>query len=354
MQIIVGILSCVCIFYFVQGLCAILAKQSEEETNLVALPRSTAIVGVVCGLAFLIPVAIILFSQDEKNYGVALGFVAFSLLGVVLVIAHKNCRITYSEDDFTYKTFIGTERTVRYEELTAIQGKEKDIKLFWGKRVIRVDAIAKGSREFISHLKKQYRKAHDGEALPKVDKKDLFNNHVENPEEFIVIYCILAVVFTAMPIFLSISMVPHPREYFEEKIVIVDNYECSEDDLMLYDSEGNCYEIRSYTKVIDDTQELFYVLDGRPQLSLLVHYNGKADEPYYLVAGAKGKAEYLTFERWTDRQWKDYFLTIAIMWGMCCLMFIFMGFSIYVGRNPHKFSDKVLHLFFKPGYIHRD
>ena len=47
------------------------------------------------------------------------------------------------------------------------------------------------------------------------------------------------------------------------------------------------------------------------------------------------------------------FREVLLIFGILELVWLaFCGLSIYIGRNPHKFSKKTIRLFFKDGYVH--
>lgn len=357
MRYFISFISLVIIYFLANGVSVIIRKKpQDEETNLVMLPKFVLIVGILCSSVFLIPTVITLFAEDKKMLFLSAFFAAFSLLGVALIVAYINCRIVFNEDDFTYKNFLGIKRTIKYKDLTAIQGKNKDIKLFAGKYIIRVDEGATNNKRFVSHAKKQYRKYYDGKALPTLEKKDLFNNHVENPGEFIFLFGMLAVFCLGFTIFIGCMSIPKKETDFARKTVSVDKYEVSDENLLFYDTAGNTYRVKEYASVILNANEFIENLNSKPDLNLLVLYNEKADEPFYIVSSIDKDAteQYLSFDIWRKNEWKTNVFIIGISLIIDLLMFLFIWFTIYVGRNPHKFSDRVLHLFYKPGYIHRD
>ncbi|MBE6629412.1 MAG: hypothetical protein E7624_01005 [Ruminococcaceae bacterium] len=270
-------------------------------------------------------------------------------------MAYINCRIVFGKDDFTYKTFWGVKHTVQYKDLTAIRGKNKDIKLFAGKRVIRVDEGAINGKRFVLYARQQYKRHHNGMAIPQIAKKDLFNNHVENPGEFIFIYAILTVAFLGMTVLIVCLTIPENETEFVPKAVVAGTYEVSEETLVISDPAGTAYHIWDYDALLVESAGFFEKLDSKTELRLLVKYNEKADEPYYIVSSieAEGK-QYLSFDAWYKNEWKDTVPVFAMVFFLDLLMLAFTWLSIYVGRNPHKFSDRVLHMFYKPGYIHRD
>ena len=65
----------------------------------------------------------------------------------------------------------------------------------------------------------------------------------------------------------------------------------------------------------------------------------------------KGGASFFTLDdvnrKYEEEGWKCFWLFL----GLNILWFAFSLLSIYVGRNPNKFSRRFIRLFFKDGYV---
>ena len=101
------------------GIVAFLRQPKKREKGKVCLPKSLVIIGLIASLVFLIPAFIIAFS-DEPIWE-SIFFFAFSLLGITLIIAFINCRISYDEDGFVVKSFFGIKRHFTYGQITGIK-----------------------------------------------------------------------------------------------------------------------------------------------------------------------------------------------------------------------------------------
>ena len=125
-------------------------------------------------------------------------------LGGDIILGYFNCRVAYREEDFTVRNFWGVKRTYIYDQITGIQGtaKSRTIRLHVGGKVVKLEDFAVGREQFLSFAKKQYRKGHNGEAIPVLPpKKDLFNGNVENPVDQIAGYVIVTLVLLAALVF---------------------------------------------------------------------------------------------------------------------------------------------------------
>ena len=117
-------------------------------------------------------------------------------------------------------------------------------------------------------------------------------------------------------------------------------------------SDNKLYKIRFMDNGFDST-EIKAISDGK---TIVTTYSKEVtpdyEEDYYSIkAILKGDAYLLSFDetnRWhQEEHWPLLFFPIvfAIAWGA------YIAGSIIVGRNPKKFSQKVIKLFFKDGYV---
>ena len=356
MKYFISLASLAVIYLLVSGIVAAMRCSRSDGSGRVILPKASLIIGIIGAGGFAVPTLLSLyFTQTFEAWHTPV-FAAFALLGASLIVAYFNCRIIYGENEFTYKTFFGVERTVCYKDLTAIQGKAKDVRLYSGKLVIRVDEGATNAVEFVTHAERQYKKHHDGICIPRREKKDLFNNHVENPGEFIFIFIVMGTLLLTCTVFAGFTTVPERESEFESVTVTVDWHRVEEASLYLYGTDGNKYLIKEYTEVMTDADRFIELIGAHPELELSVLHNGSDDNPFYIVSRVDdgGAGEHLSFETWERNARKQHFTVAGILLICDLVMAIVFGSMIYVGRNADKLSDRVLHTFFRPGYIHRD
>lgn len=328
-------------------------KKPKPE-NMVYLLDFNLLAGILCAVIFTVVGVLPLIFADDKIWFISVCLFGFALMGVALVIAYFNCRITFRDHDFTYKNFFGIKRTIEYRDLTGISKGNSDVKLYAGDKVIFVAGDAVNSERFLALAKKRYRESHSGKMIPRAAKKDIFNNHVDEPQSFVLVFIILAVFFPLMTIGVISFAAPESREDFSERFITVESYETSEGDLYIYDSRGIEYCVDNYSKVIEDSSKLKSKLSRGANAGLLIKPID-SDEDRYSVSDIKvNGTSYLTFDKWHENRVQNFIFVTAILVAFNLMIFFFIGATIYVGRNPHKFSDRVLHLFFRPGTIHRN
>lgn len=329
------------------------AKKPRKATEgVVSLSPVLLWVGMICGGIFLIPGLLVPLHNGDWTSGIF--FLCFSALGFSLVMGYINCRIFYTESEFTVKYFWGYRRTFTYDQIESIQGKLKDVKLRVNGRTVRIDELSVGKAEFLNVARKQYRITHSGKAIPKLekDKWDLFNGHVDNPEGFLFAYLLIALF---MPIILLICLFTVDPTPMEELTIITDAVTyiaVSEGDLVI-SADGMEMEIWGYKRTLADPEKFISLCQSEETFTL----------GFRIVTNDDDESVGYCVEYITDKQgntwitpldaYNERFFTAGLAFGIFDLCWLaFCGFSIYVGRNPHKFSKRVIRWFFKEGYVH--
>lgn len=328
--------------------------KNVEEGN-VCLPRSFAVLGAVASAVFLIPAFITAFS-DQADLWVPILFLLLASLGAVAVIAFVNCRISYDEDGFVSRNFFGIKRTVTYEQVTAIRENKNETFLYIGKRRILVDRIAVGGYEFIKLVKKKYRTLHGGQYLPRVTKVkgDIFKGNIHDPGSFLFVYILVAVVMIGVLIFTVCHTYfsPSTANNTEEHGVSFVSCESGDGELILTPAKGRLYKIRFIEEPFD-AEKIRALCDGEQTVTVYCEEITPDDEEaYYSVKAILQDGVYLlTFEQTNQWHRDEYGLLVVFAAGLCLLWGLFVAASIVVGRNPKKFSKRVIRAFFKNEYV---
>ncbi len=345
------------IILIVTGVLSWLREKTEKtEKGTVRLPKLFLLIGVVTTAFFLTIAVICAFSKDQFIASIVLFF--FAALGASLIIARLNWEIKYDDDDFSYKNFWGIRHKYGYDEITGISGGGKDIKLFAGKRVLRIDELALGSNQFIHTVRNKYRLIHNGAALPKVKwgRFDLFNGHVENPGEFLFIYCLFFILLIGFMIFVAISFHPLSYDDLEYKTTSFTHYTIDDGDIRLYTKENDLYfavtEYKDYAKNIETLKSN----SGGETVFEIYFQKLEPDneDPYYDIASLRDQKGnvFLTLSQ-TNAGIRKNMLQVEILFsGFLLFWIVFTGGSIAVGRHPEKYSKRFIRLFFQDGYVH--
>lgn len=330
-------------------------KKNEEE-NTFRMTRAPMFVGVVTGIFFAVFLMGVAFSDADA--GTYLAIAVFSLLSLALISSFFTFHIDYDQDGFTHRNALGIKRRYRYTDVTGISDGDRDITLYADGHKIRIDEGADISKKyhFLAFVKKQYRKNNSGKALPERRSKfDVFNGNVHNPGEFVFIYILVSLFFLgcAIPVFIM-GNTSLKEEDLTYQIVSFDRYIIEKDehsdDLCLY-ADNQEYRIHSYKNYLKNTDHLLSLCDGETLFQVGV-IEGKTCYLIETLATADGLS-YITLEE-SNRAEQQSMIPIYLIFGVILLLwFMFIFFSIRIGRNPGKYPKWLVHGFFKPGYINR-
>lgn len=331
-----------------------LRKPKKAKDGKVHLPASFAALGSVVAVLFLIPTFITAFFDDEETWVTILFFV-FSIIGVVLVIAFINCRISYDDDGFVAKTFFGVKRKATYDQVTAIKENMHETYIYIGKRRVMVDEYSIGGMEFIKLVKKKYRTFNNGKSIPQIQKSkyDIFNGHIEDVTGFYAAYIIIFVVLIGMIILLTCyTFTSSSVNNTIEQTVIFNSCEIVKDEIILTATDNQIYKITFNDEQIN-IQEIKTICNGKSEVTTYSkEVTPDDEEDYYSVKAIKNKDDYLlSFEETNKLNRLEGLKVIGLFLFMLLIWNAYIVASIVVGRNPQKFSKKVVRLFFKDGYI---
>ena len=343
---------------FIAGIVSAIRERSRSDKGRVYLPGTFAWIGGICGGAFLIPTLIILLTTDESPW-LSFIFLCISLLGGSLSLAHLNCRITYDQESFTHKNFLGIKRTYTYDQITGLkEGTHEDI-FYMGRRFAMIDEYSVGAMEFEIMAKKRYQALSGGKPIPSVKPKlpDVFNGHVEGGAGLIVVYIGVTLLFLALLgwFVADVYLIPPSPEEDERMEVVFDRAAVRGDYLYLYpaDESMESFQIRHLDGSVE-LDPIKAVCDGTTTVTVYAdHTKPKNGDAYYLVEAVMvGDTVLFSFEDNQRLRQNEYWLLIPFIGGFILLWCVYIFFSIRVGRNPERYSKKVIRFFFKDGYVH--
>lgn len=311
-------------------------------------------VGIVCTALFLIPGLIVPLATGSWE---TWPFLYFAAMGASLIVGYINCRIWYNEDGFVVKYFLGYRKRFSYSEIESIQGWQRDVKLKVRGCTVRVDEVAVGKWEFLDFARKKYRIHSGGKAIPVVKKSkwDPFNGHVDNPGEFVFMYLLMLLFMPGALLVCWFVTDPTPMEemtFVTAEVAWTAIAEDDKTDLVLY-AGGTEMEIWGYEYTLSDSDAFLRGCKNGEIFTI----------GYRTVTNDEDEVTGFSAEYIQDRSgniWitpeiakNNRFREVALLFGVLELVWLVLcGASIYVGRNPHKFSKKTVRLFFKDGYVH--
>ncbi|MBQ7378758.1 MAG: hypothetical protein IJW70_03645 [Clostridia bacterium] len=156
---------------------------------------STVLLALMAGFALLCAFA-------GKRWDLSLLFFANSLIPAALLLAYFNFRIRYDDQGFEIRGMLGVTRRYTYDQITGIKHGAQDATLRMAKRRVSVDDFMLGSREFIAHAQKQYKKQAKGETIPPIKPRiDPFGGHVREPGLYVFLIILLEILGIGMFLF---------------------------------------------------------------------------------------------------------------------------------------------------------
>ena len=348
---------CISVFLIlalVRGFYAVLNNPKSPEKGMVFLPKIICILGVVCNVVFIIPAIITLFG--DYDLWVFIVFIMFSLLGSALIIAFCNCRITYDENRFIHKNFFGVKRLFEYSEVTSIKENMHEKFLYIGKHKVMIDEYSIGGKEFILYVKKKYRQLHNGMSIPKVykTKHDIFNGNINDAGGFIFVYILMfAAFFATLVVLVDYAFFsPFTPDNTIKQNLCFDFYSETSNEMVFKSTDNTIYKI-SFNDEEFDADVIKNICDGKTYVTVYSKMITPDDEEdYYSIKAVAYNDEYLlSFEQTNTWHTQDSWIIIVYVSVFLVIWCIYVVLSIIVGRNPKKYSRKVVKIFFRDGYV---
>jgi hypothetical protein len=340
------IIICGVIFY--------LRHSKQEKRGKVFLPPFFAILGAISTTIFLIPATITAFADG----GVWISFVfhIMSMLGASLIVGFVNCRISYDEEGFIAKNFLGIKRKFTFDQVTAISEDKSEKYVYLGRQKVMVDALAMGGKDFIKQVKIRYTATHHGKMVPRINKgkNDLFNGNIKNASHPLFAYILLSVILTGLLVFAVVAtyFAPNSPDTTTQSLVSFHSCYVTEDEVFLNATDGQIYKIR----FIDEKFSLGAIqaiCDGEKVVQVYAQrINPDHKEPFYSVKAIVYNDNYvLSFEETSRLHSQEYQLLVIFVAIFCALYGVWVAGSIIVGRNPKKYKKWFVRLFFKDEYV---
>lgn len=184
---------------------------------------------------------------------------------------------------------------------------------------------------------------------------DVFNGHVSSPGEFILIYVMIGAISIGAMIMLAVASTPKAAEDLTYKTLSFERYEVQDKNLRLYAENEPYYTIPAYGELMTNPEVFTSAVADGTTFVVGYEYYDEADIPYYGIESIVGTdgVVYLSMDEVHEYRWGEATIAVAVFGFLTVFWIIYVALSIYVGRNPDKFSRKTIRLFFKDGYCHR-
>ncbi len=323
-------------------------ETAEAKEGKVFLSPGLLIFGIISTVIILIPAVICLFF--DGLWWASVCFAVFSLLGFSMVLGYINCRIYYDEDGFVAKNILGIKRKFTYDEVTGLKENTHEKYIVAGKRKVMIDEYAVGADEFINFVRRKYGILHNGRHLPLVYKTkfDLFNGHVQDAEILLFGYilgfvtCIGVFVFTVCAVF-----VPKTVNNTTEQTLCFRHCEVQRNEVILTTVDNQVLKIRFIDEQFSP-ETVKAACDGETELTVYCEYvNPKYEESFYEIKAIKENENYILSFDETHRMYKQEYFPLLVFPVFFLLLWTgFVSASVVVGRNPKKYSKKLVRKLF--------
>lgn len=352
----VSALSALMVPITVRGIMSYLrSKPDKVEKGTVRLPRFMLLIGIIgdlfCGMLTALSIV------NNGGAFATICFLCIAMLGTALIMGRLNYLIVFDEKGFTYRNFLGIKRIYAYSDITRIGGSLTELKLYAGKHVVHVDQIAVGAQQFYSQLHRGCSKSVLKDSHPDVPKIDPFKGHVAFPDSIVFLYVLIYALVIGGCIICAVYMRPLTYRDLTYRQTAFSDYSVDGNDLILYAGQDEpYYKIVEYHKYCSNID---LVLNINRTIYWKVYekeYSDEDQQPYYLIKSLSDRSGnvVLSLDSSSSHDRKEM-LVVAALWGIPFLLWTaYVAGSIIVGRNPGKYSKKVLKLFFKPGRVFQE
>ncbi len=289
----------------------------------------------------------------EKEVGIALGFCAFQLVSLFLIALGGIWRITYDEEGFKIRSLFGITRRYTYGDITAIKDNGSSYTLYMGKHKVTVELLMSNHIDFYFQAADAYAATHGGEKIPKstLPPRDLFKGHTDDAGvTFIIPIVLVLALIIPLAIFMGINTFkPTTSDGMTEITVNLERYKYSEVQIYLYDELERMYVF--YDDVLTE-EDLDLLMSPSTATTILVERVDREDGYYFRARTiATEKGEIFGLADYGRKAKEGVFLAFCLFAGGTLFFIVYFILAVMIGRNPEKYSEKVINLFFRKGYI---
>lgn len=338
----------------------VLKRRTSSTEKSVYLSNQLLWIGFLAGLFFLV---ITWFGIiDDASIGSTIGFGAFVLLSMLLMLGWRNCYITYDDDGITQFNLIGMRRHFTFDQIT---GWYRNIRnpmesaLFAHDKKITFNLMSKDGAAFIIAVSTQYRKLHNNNNIPEQTclqtERGGFCAHVYNPGEYLAIFIMILVFILGSAIVVEfVSFGPINETNCDHYLVTFTSWELNENSITLTSPQHeDSFHIYGYKEYLSEADQFFADCNGNTTFSVWTrHYTPKKADPYYIIYNLSSEnATHLTFADSIAHK-REGFSFFLHLYGVILLIFFAFSYFIYiVGSYPEKFPKWVVYSCFQKNAI---
>ena len=346
MGLILGmLLSCLVVVMAAACFRARRERRTMERRRMVHLPFAMAVVGMVGGAVFC---GFLLYFRTEGVAWTVFGL--FALLSLSLMMAYRNCVITYDGSGFQARNFWGTERRCAWREIEKVRMNSDCWIRFQGHWLL-VDQLCLGKERFLGVMTEGYLRT-TGKPLPtgetsRSGRTDPMRGNLRHPWCYLVMWVFLCgslglgsvwcVVYT-----LTMPQSPEPETLTMLTVTFADS-KFSDHDLRLFvPGQEKPYRIDDYD-FYDDRLPTPETLRDSQDWHIGVT---RTDREIKYLESSTGQV-FLTPElvHQMERARLQILLPLVVVMGL------FFGVSLYFGiavaRHPERYKPWLRRLYYK-------
>ncbi len=326
-----------------------MTNDKSAPKGLVRLSVGFGIVGVIGTIFFSV---LMVFLVREAWLLGLLGMGGFVLLSLAILNAYGACRVFYDNEGFRVRSFFWRSRRYTYREL---DGKEKhggDVIYHMGKHRLCLEAVHVGRREFGALAEKNYTRLCGGNEIPLLPRatNDIFKGHSSDKGVSFIVTAVL-VWGIVIGILIGIFFMLAPTKETDTELYETRARDIFYDDrYLVFFGEDGCLFKFKYGKELSDHE-----LSRMQNESLTlrgVFFTPDQGEPYVSVYSIEAAGDEIFGLADYDRAGRLEAIPLIILVGVMALAWLIVCvLSVIVGRNPEKYSPKLIHALFAKGYI---
>lgn len=283
---------------------------------------------------------------DIVGYSILIFLLILSF--IVCIIYFYNCRIYYSDQNFIVSNFFGKKRTYHYEDIEKIIQGSLVWEIHLKNETVRLRTVMEGGQSFLRHAKSKK----DFTVLPK-QKKDIFDNNVKDPSSYVALFWIVISLFIVGIFCCAIFGFPKDYSSLPEESIFFEKYETTKslsNDLILYSSNASSpYRIFGYNKKIEDLDTFLKDIGQHTEFKIRAEFIEKND--YYTIITISSKEEFISIDSAHQFELHRYVTILVILGLILFILLTISGIMVHIGRNPNRYSNRVVRLFFKEGTL---
>lgn len=305
-----------------------------HSINSVCMPYWFFLLGVFGGIVSCIAGAASLFVSVHAAATVT--SISFAIVSIVFLLGYF-CNQIHYDDELIYVKKIFFVRHYRYVDIVGVELRSNGGYFLITKRgKVHVDGLSVGKEEFLDFVETKYQKIHSIYPIPTIENP-LFHGNVIEPEPIAFFLCLPFVLFLILSTFATRECFSvDPPEMLYEYHFVAQNVDKQRSTIIITDGTK---EYRVWNDAITNPDALYDAVSQHKPLiaecSLLTE--NKGNEILGVRSLCVDGVALVTYETDRKAEHANKLTTMAMLWSLTILSFVFAGGSFYVISNATKY-----------------